>query len=174
MLTEQLTPEETASTTAQRVLDNFTGFYRRYNEMTVQGYPEVKARDLDEMTEPYMQDNPLSRVFLPSLSRVYQLATRQEASRRATQLTYAIHLHRAETGQWPDSLDDLPPRYADTARTDPFSAGDFVYRLTDDGFTLYSTSENGEDDGGVHHQHWGDRDKDDETDDYVFWPPKHR
>ncbi len=174
MLTEQSTPEEIASTTAEQVIENFIGFYRRYNEMATQGYPAVKARDLDEMTELYVQDNPLSRVFLPSLSRVYQLATRQEASRRATQLTYAIHLHQAETGQWPDSLDDLPPRYTETARTDPFSGGDFVYRLTDDGFTLYSTSENGEDDGGGHHRHWGDRNKDDETDDYLFWPPQHR
>ncbi|MBN2562072.1 MAG: exo-alpha-sialidase [Phycisphaerae bacterium] len=169
----QPTPDEMASTSAEGVTRNFVEFYSKFAELASRGFPDVKPEDIDAMTTPYAQDNYLSRALLPSLTRVYQLVNRQEASRRATQLTYAIHLHKAQTGQWPESLDDLPPRYTENARTDPFSGQDFVYHKTEDGFKLYSTSENGQDNGGAHHQHWGDKDRDDEEgDDYVFWPPQ--
>jgi hypothetical protein len=169
------TPEDIASTSAERTASNFLEYYREFAEMVHRGYPEVTASDLEEMTESHFNDSIVSQALLPSLSRVHQLTTRHEASRRATQLTYAIHLHKAQTGQWPASLDDLPPRYTQTARTDPFSGQDFLYRLTDDGFLLYSASENSQDDGGAHHSCWGDKKRDeDEEDDYVFWPPKNR
>lgn len=169
------TPEEAANLTADRVANNLVNYYQQWSNMSQTGYPAVKARDLDEMTKPHVEHDYVSRAILPSLSRVYQLAHRQEASRRATQLTYAIHLHKARTGQWPQSLDDLPPRYAAGARTDPFSGRDFVYRPTGDGFTLYSTSENGQDDQGAHHARWGDPEGESprsEQDDHVFWPPQ--
>ena len=166
------TPEELASTTADKVTRNFIDFADHYSEMTGRGYPEVKAKDLDEMTKQYAENNYVSRFMLPSLSRAYQLVNRQEASRRATQLSYAIHLHKARTGQWPQSLDELPTRYTQGARTDPFSGRDFVYRPTGDGFTLYTTSENGIDNGGVPRPRWDTENKDDPTDDYVFWPPQ--
>ncbi len=168
------TPEEVASLTADRVANNLVNYYQEWSDMSRTGYPGVKARDLDEMTKPHVEHDYVSRAILPSLSRVYQLANRQEASRRATQLTYAIHLHKARTGQWPQSLDDLPPRYAQQARIDPFSGRDFVYRPTGNGFMLYSTSENGRDDKGVHHPRWGDAEEQgerSEQDDHVFWPP---
>ncbi len=168
------TPEVIAATSADRVTDNFLEYYDTYHNMAARGYPDVTAADLDEMARPFIDDNYLSRALLPSLSRVYSLMNRQEASRRSTQLTFAIHLHKARTGQWPATLNDLPPRYTDTVRTDPFSGHDFVYRLTKEGFTLYSTSENGQDDGGSHNPRWGDNKEQDQPDDHVFWPPHHR
>jgi len=169
------TPEEAAGITADQVASNIIEYYQRWSDLSGKGYPTVKAADIEEMTRPHVEHDYVSRAILPSLSRVYQLATRQEASRRATQLTYAIHLHKARTGRWPQSLDDLPPRYAHQVRIDPFSGRDFVYRLTGDGFTLYSTSENGRDDQGVHHARWGDPTGESprsEQDDHVFWPPQ--
>lgn len=166
------TAEEIAATTAEQVAQNFVNYADYYSQMASRGYPEVKAKDLDEMTARHVESNYVSRMMLPSLSRVYKLVHRQEASRRATQLSYAIHLHKARTGQWPQSLDELPPRYTQGARTDPFSGRDFVYHPTTDGFTLYSTSENGIDDGGAHHPRWDDESQDDPTDDHVFWPPQ--
>jgi hypothetical protein len=168
------TPEVIANTSAKRVAENFLEYYDTYGRMAARGYPDVTAADLEQMTRPFIEDNYISRAMLPSLSRVYSLVNRQEASRRSTQLTYAIHLHKARTGEWPDTLDDLPPRHADRVRTDPFSGNDFVYRLTKEGFTLYSTSENGQDDGGSHNPRWGDKKEQDQPDDHVFWPPHHR
>ncbi|MFQ5412794.1 MAG: hypothetical protein ACE5EC_10880, partial [Phycisphaerae bacterium] len=168
-----LTPEQIAAADPWKTTDTFIDYYDAYAEMADRGYPEVTAQDLDSLTNDYMHEDPVAGSFLPSLSRVYQLFNRQEASRRATQLTYAIHLHHARTGHWPATLDDLPPRYTDTARTDPFTKNDFVYRLTENGPLLYSSSENGIDDGGAHHRRWGDR-KDEADDDHVFWPPQRR
>ncbi|MFQ5410925.1 MAG: sialidase family protein [Phycisphaerae bacterium] len=167
------TPEQIAAADPWKTTNTFIEYYDAYAEMADRGYPEVTAEDLNQLTNDYIKEDPVARGFLPSLSRVYQLFNRQEASRRATQLTYAIHLHHARTGHWPATLDDLPPRYTDTARTDPFTKDDFVYRLTKDGPLLYSSSENGTDDGGTHHRRWGDN-KEEEEDDYVFWPPQRR
>ena len=166
------TPEELAVATPDRVTRNFTDFYQKFTDMARQGYPAVRAKDIEEMTQPHVEDNYVSRFMLPSLARAYQISTRAEASRRATQISYAVHLYKAQTGQWPQSLNDLPPRYTQGARTDPFSGQDFVYRRTQDGFTLYSTSENGTDDRGIHHR-WGDGGTPaDPGDDFVFWPPR--
>ncbi len=168
-----VTPEQIAAADPWKTTNTFIEYYDAYAEMADRGYPEVTADDLSQLTNNYMQEDPVARGFLPSLSRVYKLFNRQEASRRATQLTYAIHLHHARTGQWPATLDDLPPRYTETARTDPFSKQDFIYRLTENGPLLYSSSENGTDDGGAHHRRWDDN-KDENGDDHVFWPPQRR
>jgi hypothetical protein len=167
------TPEELAAATPERVTRNFLDYYQHFTDMARQGYPQVKAKDIDDVARPHIEDNWVSRCMLPSLSRAYQIANRAEASRRATQLSYAVHLHKARTGQWPQSLDELPPRYTQAARTDPFSGQDFVYRVTGDGFTLYSASENGSNDGGRHHPRWSDAPTpEDPGDDHVFWPPQ--
>lgn len=170
------TPEQIAASDPQKTVDLFVNHARDYADMARRGYPEVKAADLDRMAQSYVNQDPVAHYMLPALSRVYQLANRYEASRRATQLTYAIHLHKKQTGQWPASLDDLPPRYTEGVRIDPFSGRDFAYRVTADGPVLYSTSENGVDDGGNHHRRWGDRRADIEVegDDFVFWPPQPR
>lgn len=169
------TEEQIASADPYQTVEAFINHYETLGDMMRRGYPEVRPEDIQQLEQAAVQDNYAVRAMLPSLSRVYQLVNRQEASRRATQLTYAIHLHKARTGQWPTSLDDLPLRYTQDVRTDPFSGEDFVYRLTDNGPLLYSTSENGLDDGGSHHRRWGDKNNDDEeSDDHVFWPPQQR
>ena len=128
------------------------------------------------MSMSAVHEDPVARYMLPSLSRVYQLANRHEATRRATKLTVAIHLYKSRNGRWPATLDELPPRHTEGVRTDPFSGTDFRYRLTEQGPILYSTSENGVDDGGIHNSRWGDRRGEGESpsDDYVFWPRKRR
>jgi hypothetical protein len=166
------TPEEMEKTTADQVSRNFIDYYRTYAEMARRGYPEVTAADLEKLSRTYADNNYVAKVMLPSLSRAYQIINRAEAGRRATQLTYAVHLYKARNGQWPQSLNDLPAHYTQGVRTDPFSGQDFVYRVTGDGFTIYSTSENGHDDGGAHHSRWGDEKADDAGDDFVFWPPQ--
>jgi len=114
-------------------------------------------------------------LLLPALSRAYKLRARHEASRRATQLAYAAHIFRARTGHWPKSLDELPAEVGETMRTDPFTGRPFGYRVSEDGPTIYSFSENGIGDGGVHSPRWDDRiENDSDSDDYVFWPPQEK
>jgi hypothetical protein len=69
------------------------------------------------------------------------------------------------------SLDELPIDGDSETATDPFTGETFSYRLTDDGFTLYSSYENGIDDGGLHNP-GGKQSQESESDDWVFWPPR--
>jgi len=135
------------------------------------GYPAVRHEDIDAMAEEARQSNEALKVFLPSLARAYELQARGEASRRATQLSYGIHLFKKRHGRWPVSLDELPAEVDPDVRTDPFTGDDFSYRPIDDGFTLYSSYENAIDDGGVHNPD-GNQNRNSESDDYVFWPPQ--
>lgn len=169
----RLSEEQIAAADPHETVETFVNYYQTVGDMMRRGYPEVRPADLEALQEAAVAEDYTVRQMLPALSRYYQLTNRSEASRRATQLSYAIHLYEARNGQWPRSLDDLPPRYTQGVRTDPFSGGDFVYRVTENGPMLYSTSENGRDDGGSHHRRWGDEQLGNEDgDDHVFWPPQ--
>ncbi|MEE8169134.1 MAG: sialidase family protein [Phycisphaerae bacterium] len=166
----ELTPEDAQPTAAV-----FDAFYRETAELYRIGSPEARAADVDAVYERYGDTNVITRSLLPSVSRVAKLRTRGEASRRATQLAYAVHIYKDRTGQWPAALEDATAPYGETMRIDPFTGGDFGYAVTDDGPVIYSLSENGVDDGGVHAPRWDDGVTDESTsEDFVFWPPRHR
>jgi hypothetical protein len=159
---------------AQKAAEATREYYARLAEMFRKGYPEVTDRDVRTLADQYANTNAMTQEFLPALSRVYVINARSEAGRRGTQLTWAANLFRARNGRWPSSLEELPAD-GSKMRTDPFSGKDFVYRLTPAGPTIYSASENGADDGGVHSTRRGDEESVKKTggsDDYVFWPPQ--
>ncbi|MBN2445488.1 MAG: hypothetical protein JXO22_02090 [Phycisphaerae bacterium] len=102
---------------------------------------------------------------LPSMHR---LETRAVARCRGTRVVLHVLAHRHATGEYPAKLIDVPALRSDKElRTDPFSEEEFIYRRTDDGFTLYSVGEDFKDDGGKHDSRWGESDG---GGDYVFWP----
>lgn len=154
-----------------RTVDAFDAYYRELAAQMRVGYPSVRAADVMATQQKYVDTSPVTHAFVPALSRVYQMRARNEASRRATQLAYAVQIYKAETGNWPASLSELPAEFGDTMRTDPFSGQTFGYRMTRDGPLIYSLSENGRDDGGIHSAKWDDGRKPGEGDDHVFWPP---
>ncbi|UCC29380.1 MAG: exo-alpha-sialidase [Phycisphaerales bacterium] len=156
-------------------INAFDNHYRKLVEQFRIGYPEVRTADISAITEEYLHTTPLTDFLMPNLSRYYQLKTRSKASRRATQLAYATRLFKERNGRWPESLDELPPEHGWNMRIDPYSGDYFGYQLTDDGPKIYSASENGVDDGGVHSPRWADEIENDAgSDDYVFWPPQPR
>ncbi len=154
-------------------IDAFEGYYRELGDMMRVGYPDVRASDVKAAGKRYVQTSLVTHMLLPALSRYYQLSARLETSRRATQLAYATHLYQARNGRFPESLDELPVDSGEDVRIDPFSGEFFGYQLTDDGPRIYSLSENGVDDGGIHSPRWGDKITNDTgSDDHVFWPPQ--
>ena len=165
---QDLTPDE-----IREAVDVADTHYRELQESWRTGYPEVRSPDLGAATEQRASSNRLLKEFLPSLSRAYQLEARGEASRRATQLAYGVHLFQAREGRWPGSLSELPDEDAWDVRTDPFTGEDFGYQLTADGPTIYSLSENATDDGGIHSPRWADGITNEAvSDDHVLWPPQ--
>ncbi|MCH9033804.1 MAG: hypothetical protein IID42_04795 [Planctomycetes bacterium] len=158
---------------ARASVSAFDAAYREMAEMMRIGYPEFRTADFSAVREKYVHATPLTEAFMPDLSFYYQLRAREEASSRATQLAYATHLFKAEHGRFPESLSELPADYGDTMRIDPFTGDYFGYRVTDDGPVIYSASENGRDDGGVHSPRWADKIENDAgSDDHVFYPPQ--
>ncbi|MFQ5490966.1 MAG: sialidase family protein [Phycisphaerae bacterium] len=158
---------------AKEAVDAFDGYYLEMANDFRAGYPDVRAADMDAAAERYVHTNALTEALMPSLSRVHALRARAEASRRATQLAYATHLFKARNGRWPASLDELPEHYDPKMRTDPFTGRDLVYRVGEQGPTIYSASENGLDDGGIHSPRWDDEITNPVgSDDHVFWPPQ--
>ena len=155
---------------AQDAIDNINESFRELAEQWQVGYPDVRKADISSMQEERVEHDLISQTLMPNLARAYQLQAYAEASRRATQLTYELHLFQARNGRWPASLDELPDTDGGVSRTDPFTGSDFGYHLGNEGPTLYSRSENGLDDGGIHSPDWDARDS--AGDDYVFWPPQ--
>jgi hypothetical protein len=104
-----------------------------------------------------------SRMVFPSLSRALTIRVHLITDQRGARTVLELYAYRDRTGAWPDSLEAL----AGDFEIDPFSGQPFVYRRTDDGFTLYSVGFDRKDNGGRHDPRMGE----DRTDsDYVFWP----
>ena len=82
---------------------------------------------------------------------------------RGIYIMVALKRYKNENGRWPQTLDYIKPRVAKDVLTDPHTNDPFVYKLTDDGFVLYSKGPNNIDEGGS--------DKNG-ADDKAIWPLK--
>jgi len=69
-------------------------------------------------------------------------------------IALALAAHHRDRGRYPAKLNDLAPKYLPAIPDDLFSGKPLIYRLTDNGYLLYSVGVNGRDDNGrnVAHQ----------------------
>lgn len=168
---EEIAKAITNSADPREIATDVRNYYRDVAVAVDKGYPAVKAGELDRQAQEIAAKHPAIAEMIPSFARVHALRTRAVANRRATEVALAINLHKARTGSWPTSLDELPANLLGDARRDPFSGKDFVYRLTPEGPRLYTVGEDGVDNGGRHATKWGDdKEKEGDSDDHVFWP----
>lgn len=98
--------------------------------------------------------------------RMRESYSRRLASKRGLQILIALRRYRKEHRRWPDSLDEIRQRLSAEILVDPINKRGFVYRLTDDGFTLYSKGENDVDEDGERSR--------DGPDDWLIWSPDGR
>jgi hypothetical protein len=96
------------------------------------------------------------------VERVKELYLRLLADRRGTRIILALRHHKDSTGRWPETLDEIRGPVPPEAQVDPSNGGAFVYRLTEDGFTLHSRGENDIDEDGRRRSG---------ADDWQIWPP---
>lgn len=104
--------------------------------------------------------------------RMSEMAFQARAEYEAMVTVVAVKRYRMEKGSNAPDLETLVrERYLDKLPMDPYSNGPLVYRLTGDGFTLYTVGPDFTDDGGTPGRDsmdrpklWGDKG------DTVFWP----
>lgn len=105
----------------------------------------------------------------PGIDDIRRTYLRQTASARGVRIAVALRRHKNKFGAWPETLDEIRPAGTAERFVDPFNKGDFVYRLTDDGFRLYSKGENNVDEDGQ-----CSNDSAEGPDDWPIWPPRGR
>ena len=121
--------------------------------------------DINYVRQIYIQIYDLER----SCRDLRERYIRVLANRRGTLLMVAMRRYMNKTGRWPESLDDIRDMAAAENFLDPVSGGEFVYRLTAEGFTLYSKGENGIDEGGQ--CDYVQTNINNKLDDQLVWPP---
>jgi hypothetical protein len=86
------------------------------------------------------------------------------AFRRGSRILIALRRYRNKNGRWPETLDGINNLVPGEILIDPINGGSFVYKLTEEDFTLYSKGKNNIDEGGERNQ-FG-------VDDGLIWPLK--
>lgn len=83
------------------------------------------------------------------------------ADRKGTLLMIALKCYKDAHGNWPENLAEVKPLASLDIFIDSLNNGEFVYKLTDEGFTLYSKGPNGIDEEGKLNK---------SCDDWMIWP----
>lgn len=101
-------------------------------------------------------------ILEPFYHSTYRTYLQTLALQRGSRLIVALRRYKNKNGNWPQSLDDIKPSTPEEIFVDPVNGGSFIYKLTDENFTLYSKGENGIDDGGLQDEKTG-------ADDQLIW-----
>jgi hypothetical protein len=90
----------------------------------------------------------LTEMYLPSLSSVIRREASTRASIELAQLAAAAAQYHNVHGTWPDDLKQLIPQFLHAVPIDPIDGQPLRYRLTTNGYVVYSVGLDGHDDGG--------------------------
>jgi hypothetical protein len=103
----------------------------------------------------------------PVLDDVGIMYLQNTVAARGVRMLIALRRHKNKFGDWPGTLDEIRSEVPVEMLVDPFNKGRFVYKLSDDGFALYSKGRNNMDEDG---QYESGSEKG--PDDWPIWPPK--
>jgi len=128
---------------------DFESFYDKLGRLAQM--PTWEAADalegFDEDT--WFKDwNVLAWMLAPAISRAMGEYTRAAVRHDALRINVALRRFRAETGEYPETLDELAPAYLEELPPDPFTGEPFHYVHEDGGWLLYSVGRDRDDDGG--------------------------
>ena len=137
----------------------------------------------EELSEQKMKENlgPLDRLkyeFSYGLfggmkwsdyDRIHQLSLRGAATCRGIRILIALRRYKNKNDRWPQTLDGIKNLVPEQILVDPINGGSFVYKLTEENFTLYSKGKNNIDEDGKHKRRYGETS---EGDDWLIWPQR--
>jgi hypothetical protein len=99
--------------------------------------------------------------------KTHDLYLRSIACQRGTRIIIALRRYKNKNGVWPKSLDDVKPLASAEIFIDPINNDSFVYKLTEDNFTLYSKGKNNIDENGKY-----ESPEKGGPDDLLIWPSR--
>ncbi len=110
----------------------------------------------------------------PLLSRIRELHLRQTANIRGARIIITLRRYKNQNGHWPENLDEIKPLAPAEIFVDPINNDSFVYKLTEESFTLYSKGKNNIDEDGQYNTTWDPNTfkSSIKEDDRSIWPPK--
>jgi hypothetical protein len=94
----------------------------------------------------------------PAYYKIHDLYLRLIADKRGSRIIIALRRYKNKNDNWPESLNDVKPLAPAEIFVDPINSSSFVYKTTEENFTLYSKGKNNIDEDG--------------KDDYLIWPMK--
>lgn len=90
----------------------------------------------------------LTKMSIKAYSEIDDIYQRTLAEKKGLLLLISLRKYKDSTGHYPDSLSGIPELIEPETLIDPLNKDTFVYKLTDDGFELYSRGRNNVDEGG--------------------------
>jgi hypothetical protein len=115
----------------------------------------------------------LNSIMEPSFQRVYELCLRANSCNQATRIIVALKRYERANGTWLASLEEIKNSANENIFVDPINGSDYVYRLTEENFTLYSTGQNKIDEQGERNTTWDPNTSyfpTEKEDDMLYWP----
>lgn len=126
----------------------------------------AQGTSYEERLQEVLEGNYYLQDGLAAIGPCIRTGWRSKVTGDATLTVLAVFLYKAREGRLPGSLQQLVDAGPlERCPMDPYSGGPLVYRVTPDGFTLYSVGEDFVDSGGSPCD-WSDE----AGGDQVFWP----
>lgn len=98
--------------------------------------PSVSIGDV-ELT---WDDKAVARWVTPVWMNIFHRAATYHALQRLGQVVAALRLYRSQHGRYPDTLQELAPKYLPSVLVDPFDGKPLRYRRLPQGFKVWSIS----------------------------------
>ena len=131
--------------------------------------PEKPPRIL-RLNYQYLVEH-LAGILEPAYYRIHDIYLRIASDKRGSRMIITLRRYKNKNGHWPKGLDDVKPFAPAEIFIDPQNDGAFIYKLTEENFTLYSKGKNNIDEGGKRDK-WNEEKTG--ADDWLIWPQKSR
>ena len=105
-------------------------------------------RLFQEEVDNFPQDYEASRYLLSSIGQFSRIMQTKHANLRCLDVLLATERYQLAQGDWPNSLEDLTPRFLAKIPLDPMDGKPLRFKRVGDGFVVYSVYPDGVDRGG--------------------------
>lgn len=114
--------------------------------------PSSEQRAAELQLERMFRNLPESAIFtrlmLPIISKVGTVSRRNHGYLRCLNAALAAERYRRDKQDWPDTIDQLCPKYLSAVPPDPFDELPLRYRQVEDGVIIYAVGQDAVDNGG--------------------------